>query len=75
MSKTFSAEFIDDARGRASLLQACAELLQAGRQFAVTPRFDVTPGGPVVKAGFILSWPAAAPTAPEAPRGDEKTSA
>lgn len=72
MSKTFSAEFGDTEGDRAQLLRCCAELLVAGRQFAVTPQFDATPAGPAVKAGFILTWPAQ--IQPEAPRG-EKASA
>lgn len=74
-SKTFSAEFDDTEGGRAQLLRCCAELLVAGRQFAVTPQFDTTAAGPVVKPGFILSWPASAPAQPKVPDGNEKTSA
>lgn len=72
MSKIYSAEFDDTEGDRVQLLGCCAELLAAGRQFSVTPRFDTTPAGPVVKSGFILTWPEQ--VRPEAPR-DEKASA
>lgn len=64
MSKICSVEFGDTEGDRAQLLRCCAGLLAVGRQFAVTPQFDTTPAGPVVKAGFILTWP-------EAPRGEK----
>lgn len=68
MSKTFSAEFGDTPAGRAALLRTAAELLEARRQFAVTPQFDGTGEGLSVRPGFLLSWPASPdPVAPDAP--------
>jgi hypothetical protein len=51
MAVTCSAEFDRSPAGKASLGLVVIDLLDAGRQFAVTPTFD--------PPGFILSWPGA----------------
>lgn len=59
MAVICSVEFPDTPAGKASLGLAVIELLDARRQFVVTPAFDVGPDGPQVTTGFILSYPAA----------------
>lgn len=59
MGTTCLIEFGDDARSRATALRVMADLLAAGRQFSVVPRYDGTGEGLRAKDGFWLSYPAA----------------
>jgi hypothetical protein len=66
MATTCSAEFDDTPAARATMGRMFQDLLEAGRQFAVTPRFDTGPQGLHVVPGFIVSWPGAVPAELEA---------